>query len=158
MASDTLDNASAKLQKFCTDPTKAYTYLGTLQDWLKFRYPTKPFPVLYALAEQCREFKLLSKAGRKTQGTKYDATMVACDYLRLHCYGGKIIQQTQCHASEKGIHTFLNTIFNGTSDANDAIQFINNQNMTMIVTRCNYTHPSSYTDDVVALLSWSGHN
>jgi hypothetical protein len=145
MSFDTLANAGTKLQKFCTDPTKAYTYLGPLQDWLKFRDPTKPFPVLYALAEQGKVFKPLSKAGRKTRGTKYDATTVACDYLLLHCFGGKIIQPTQCHASEKGIHTFLNTIFNQNSDANDAIEFINNQNVTMLVTHRNYTHPSSYT-------------
>jgi hypothetical protein len=155
MSFDTLDNAGAKLQKFCTDPTKAYTYLGPLQDCVKFRYLTKPLPVLYALAEQGKVFKLLSKAGRKTRGTKYVAIRVACNYLRLHYYGGKIIQQMQCHASEKGIHTFLNTIFNQTSDANEAIKFINNQNVTMLVTRRNYTHPLSYTDDVVALLSWT---
>jgi hypothetical protein len=58
MSSDTLDNAGAKLQKFCTDTTLAYTYLGPLQDWLKFWYPTKPFHVLYALAEQGEVFKL----------------------------------------------------------------------------------------------------
>jgi hypothetical protein len=95
---------------------------------------------------------------KKKRGIDYDQTNVACDYLCLYCYSSKIIQRTSCHASEKGIQTFLDAIFHGSSDADDAIQFINNQNLTMLVTRRTYTNPTSYTDDVVALLSWTGRN
>jgi hypothetical protein len=52
----------------------------------------------------------------------------------------------------------LDTIFNGSSDADDAIQFINDHNLTMLVTRRTYVNPATYTDDVVALLSWTGRN
>jgi hypothetical protein len=67
-------------------------------------------------------------------------------------------QRANCHASETGIQSFLDTIFNGSSDADDAIQFINNHNLTMLFTRRTYVNPSTYTDDVVALLSWTGRN
>jgi hypothetical protein len=52
----------------------------------------------------------------------------------------------------------LDTIFNGSSDADDAIKFINNHNSTMLVTRRTYVNPSAFTDNVVALLSWTGRN
>jgi hypothetical protein len=52
----------------------------------------------------------------------------------------------------------LETIFNGATDADDATKFINNHNLTMLVTRRTYSNPSTYTDDVVALLSWTGRN
>jgi hypothetical protein len=55
-------------------------------------------------------------------------------------------------------YTFLTTIFNGPSDADNTIKFINNQNLTMLVTHRTYTHPSSFTGDDVALLSWTGRN
>jgi hypothetical protein len=51
MASDKPDYAGTLLQLFCTDPTWEYAYLGPLKDWLTYQYPTKPFPVLHALAE-----------------------------------------------------------------------------------------------------------
>jgi hypothetical protein len=92
---------------------------------------------------------------KKRTGINYDETIVAYDYLCLHCYSGKIIQRATCHASEKGIQTFLDTIFNGSSDADDAIKY---NNLTMLVTRRMYVNPSTYTDDVVALLSWTGRN
>jgi hypothetical protein len=38
------------------------------------------------------------------------------------------------------------------------INFINNQNLTLLVTRRTYTNPSNFTDAVVALLSWTGRN
>jgi hypothetical protein len=50
----------------------------------------------------------------------------------------------------------LKTIFQGQSDANDAIKFINNQNVTMLVTGRKYTNQSTYTNEVVALLAWTG--
>jgi hypothetical protein len=154
MASENSVNAGAQLQLFCTDSTREYAYLGPLQDWLTFQYPNKPFPVLQALAEQGKMFEALSKLARKQKKGNHSAT-VACDYLRLHCYSGKIIQRLTCHASEEGIHTFLNTILNGSSDADDAIKFINNHNLTMLVTHRTYTNLSNFTDDVVALLSWT---
>jgi hypothetical protein len=93
MASDTTGDAATVLQLFCTNPTWEYAYLGPLQDWLTYRYPTKPFPVLHALAEQGKVFKMFSKKAVKTttRGTQYNENAVACDYLRLHVYGGKII-------------------------------------------------------------------
>jgi hypothetical protein len=57
-----------------------------------------------------------------------------------------------------GIQSFLETIFHGATDVDDAMQFINNHNLTMLVTRRTYSNPSAYTDDVVALLSWTGRN
>jgi hypothetical protein len=95
---------------------------------------------------------------KKRTGINYDETKFPCDYLRLHCYSGKIIQRATCHASETGIQSFLETIFHGPSDADDATKFINNHNLTMLVTRRMYVNPSTYTDDVVALLSWTGRN
>ena len=159
MVSDKIENAGAQLQQFCTtDSAQNYVYLGPLQDWLKFQYPNNPFPVLQALAEEGKVFALLSKKNtRKTKGSTHE-TKAACDYLRLHCYSGKIVQFQTCHASEEGIHTFLNTIFNGSLDAADAIKFINNHNITMLVTRRTYSNTSTYADAVVALLSWTGRN
>jgi hypothetical protein len=96
---------------------------------------------------------------KKTKtGINYDKTKFACDYLRLHCYSGKIIPRAPCHATETGIQSFLETIFNGESDADDATKFINNHNLTMLVTRRTYSNPSAYTYDVVALLWWTGRN
>jgi hypothetical protein len=57
-----------------------------------------------------------------------------------------------------GILSFLGTIFNGGTDADEAIKFINNHNLTMLVTRRTYSNPSGYTDDSVALFSWTGRN
>jgi hypothetical protein len=103
-------------------------------------------------------FHILAKKTKTGSGIKYDETKFACDYLCLHCYSCKIIQRTTCHASEAGIQSFLETIFHGPMDAKEARLFINNKNMTMLVTRRTYANPSTYTDDVVALLSWTGHN
>jgi hypothetical protein len=50
----------------------------------------------------------------------------------------------------------LKTIFHGQSDPDDAMAFINNQNVTILVTRCKYTNQSTFTDEVVALLAWTG--
>jgi hypothetical protein len=94
MASDKISNAGTVLQLFCTDNTWEYAYLGPLQDWLTYRYPTKPFPVLHTLAEQGKVFNMISKKPvKRTRGSQYDENAVACDYLRLHCYGGKIISK-----------------------------------------------------------------
>jgi hypothetical protein len=161
MVSDDTENGGAQLQRFCTiDSSQNYVYLGPLQDWLKFHYPENPFPDLQALAKQGKVLKLLTKkVQRKAKDDhQYDTSVAAYEYLRLHCYSGKFVQRSTCHAPEKGVTTFLNTIFNGSSDAADAIQFINNQNLTMLVTRRNYTNPLTYTDYVVALLSWTGCN
>jgi hypothetical protein len=95
---------------------------------------------------------------KNKNGINYDETKFACDYSRLHCYSGKIIQRSTCHASETGIQPFLETIFNGPSDAKEARLFINNHNLTMLVTRRTYANPSTFTDDVVALLPWTGRN
>jgi hypothetical protein len=47
---------------------------------------------------------------QKRGGINYDETKFACNYLRLHCYSGKIIQKSTCHASETGIQSVLETI------------------------------------------------
>ena len=138
-------NAGEQLEAFCTDSVAEYVYLGPLQDWLKLQYPDQKFPVLQALAELGKVFAPLSKNARKTKGGTHD-TVPACDYLRLHCFRGKIVPRTTCHASEEGIDTFLKTIFNGSTDAAEAIKFINNNNMTMLVTRRTYNNPSNFTD------------
>jgi hypothetical protein len=57
---------------------------------------------------------------KKQSGINYDQTKVACDYLHLHCYSGKIIRCPTFHASETGIQSFLETIFDGPSDAKEA--------------------------------------
>jgi hypothetical protein len=141
--------AGEELQLFCHD-TREYVYLGPLQDWLTFRYPKNPFPALQGLAQQGRVFQKF----KKRSGINYDKTKFACDYLRLHCYSGKIIPRVTCHATQ----SFLETIFHGATDADDATKFINNHNLTMLVTRRTYSNPSTYTDDVVALLSWTDRN
>jgi hypothetical protein len=92
MASDQNPDADTMLQLFCTAKTWEYSYLGPLQELLDYRYPTKPFPVLHALADQGKVFKMISKKAVKiTRGSQYDENAVACDYLRLHVYGGKLI-------------------------------------------------------------------
>jgi hypothetical protein len=50
----------------------------------------------------------------------------------------------------------LKTIFHGQSDAEDAMKFMNNQDVTMLVTRRKYTNQSTFTAKVVALLAWTG--
>jgi hypothetical protein len=64
--------AGEELQLFCND-TREYVYLGSLQDWLTFRYPNNPFPVLQALAQQGRVFQRLPKI-KKRGGINYDKT------------------------------------------------------------------------------------
>jgi hypothetical protein len=97
---------------------------------------------------------MLSKiAVKRTRGSQYDENAVACEYLRLHVYCGKLMTKITCHASETGLYTFLQTIFHGQSYPDDAMAFINNQNVTMLVTRCKYTNQSTFTDEVVALLA-----
>jgi hypothetical protein len=95
MASAPTPDAGTTLQRFCTANianTWEYAYLGSLHEWLDYRYPTNPFPVLHALAEQGKVFKMLSKkAVKRTRGSQYDENAVACDYLRLHVYGGKLM-------------------------------------------------------------------
>jgi hypothetical protein len=93
--------AGEELQLFCND-TREYVYLGSLQNWLTFRYPNNPFPGLQALAQQGRVFTRLPKK-LKRGDINYDKTKFACDYLRLHCFSGKFIRKATCHATEKGI-------------------------------------------------------
>jgi hypothetical protein len=102
-------------------------------------------------------FQILAKIIQRG-GVNYDETKFSCDYLRLHGFSGKIISKTPCHAMETGILSFLKTIFNGATDADEAIKFINNHNLTMLVTRRTYTNPMGFTDDVVALLSLTDRN
>jgi hypothetical protein len=94
----------------------------------------------------------------KRTGIHYDETKFSCAYLRLHCFSGKFIRKATCHATETGIQSFLETIFHRATDADDAAKFINNHNLTMLVTRRTYSNPSAYTNDVVALLSWTSRN
>jgi hypothetical protein len=97
MASDPNSDVGTVLQLFCTAITWEYSYLGPLQEWLDYRYPTKPFPVPHALAKQGKVFKMLSKkAIKRTRGSQYDENAVAWDYLRLHVYGGKLISKDTC--------------------------------------------------------------
>jgi hypothetical protein len=105
MAPTKPENAGEELQLFCHD-TREYVYLGPLQDWLTLRYQKNPFPVLHALAQQGRVFQILAKK-QKRGGINYDETKFACDYLRLHCFSGKIISKTPCHATETGILSFF---------------------------------------------------
>jgi hypothetical protein len=114
------------------------------------------FPVCKPLPSRARYTRNWQK--NKKRGINYDETKFACAYLCLHCYSGKIIQNSTCHASETGIQSSLETIFNGATYAHDATKFINIHNLTMLVTRRTYINPSAYTDDGVALLSWTGHN
>jgi hypothetical protein len=141
MAPTKPNNAGEELQLFCND-ARDYAYLGPLQDWLTFRYPKQTFLVLHALAKQGKVFQILPRKKQKS-GINYDETKFSCDYLRLHYYSGKIIHKSTCHASETGIQSFLETIFNGPSDAKDATKVINNHNLTMLVMCRTYSNPTT---------------
>jgi hypothetical protein len=75
MASAPTTDTGPTLQGFCATNianTWEYAYLGALQEWLDYRYPTNRFPVLHTLAEQGKVFKMLSKkAVKRTRGSQY---------------------------------------------------------------------------------------
>ena len=164
MVKEAPPNVRAAFEMFCQNKN-LYRYLGSVTQYLSETYKPSEFKDLQELASKGQVLKMKPKARRKSKGvstrnepkcTYFAPTEQEPDaYLHLHAYRGRINKIHGNNITEASVIRLISGTFDTEQDCQDALQFITNNNHSLLITRRKYTSKSAYDDEPVALLTYT---